>query len=301
MITKAIPVTQASLEMGSAAEKPPSGSGPYVPVKPVTTSTPSDPVTSASAIENPSPKFSKKIATLSANPKHRGAFFTEDASTKDLALATAKYKDVKVYWLVDPQSDLIYDAKFFSYGGPASVALGEMLCTLAKGMKLESACAITVPQIEGLLRDEPEVPATAAPAEEAFGSLPYLLENVKEVYASAKALALATIAMKAASDGKPRRSSFEALTEADTAWLAKPKDEQIKIIEAIIDKDVRPGLNMDGGDMHIRDLEEGQRLMIKWQGACGGCASSTGATLSFIEDSLRRQVFGGMQIIAVEE
>jgi NifU-like protein len=303
--------------MGSAAEKSPSGSGPsggngpsgsgpYVPVKPVTASTPSVPLATDSAIGNPSPdsqnrKFSKKIETLSANPKHRGAFFTEDASTKDLALATAKYKDVKVYWLVDPQSDLIYDAKFFSYGGPASVALGEMLCTLAKGMKLESACAITVPQIEGLLRDEPGTPATAAPAEEAFGSLPYLLENVKEAYNSAKALALATIAMKASSDGKPRRSSFEALTEADTAWLAKPKDEQIKIIEAIIDKDVRPGLNMDGGDLHIRDLEEGQRLMIKWQGACGGCASSTGATLSFIEDSLRRQVFGGMQIIAVEE
>jgi NifU-like protein len=251
---------------------------------------------------NPARKFSKKIETLVQGPKHRGAFFTEDASTKDLALATAKFKDIKVYWLIDPQTDLIYDAKFFSYGGPASVALGEMLCTLAKGMKVESATAFTIPQIEALLRDEAAVPATSTPAEEAFASLPPLLNAVKEAYAPAKALALATIAMKAKTgDGAPRKSAFEALTEADKTWLAKPKDEQIAAIETIIDKDIRPGLNMDGGDMHIRDLEGGERLLIKWQGACGGCASSTGATLSYIEDSLRRQVFSGMQVIPVEE
>lgn len=292
--------------MDSAAEKP----------SPALTGTDTAPTPGSLAADqgdpgvsegNPVRKFSKKIETLAQGPKHRGAFFTEDASTKDLALATAKFKDIKVYWLIDPQTDLIYDAKFFSYGGPASVALGEILCTLAKGMKVESATAFTIPQIEALLRDEAAVPATAAPAEEVFASLPPLLNAVKEAYAPAKALALATIAMKAKansgspSDGAPRKSAFEALTEADKSWLAKPKDEQIAAIETIIDKDIRPGLNMDGGDMHIRDLEDGERLLIKWQGACGGCASSTGATLSYIEDSLRRQVFSGMQVIPVEE
>ena len=273
-------MSKASLEMNSLSDKP------------------SDPTATP---EGEARKFSKKIESLAANPKHRGAFFTEDASTKDLALATAKFKDIKVYWLVDPQTDLIYDAKFFSYGGAPSVALGEMLCTLAKGMKMESASAFTIQQMEALLRDDAATPATAAPMEEVFASLPPLLVAVQEAYTPAKALSLATIAMKAASDGAPRRSAFEALTEADKDWLAKPKDDQITVIEGIIDKDIRPGLNMDGGDLHIRDLEEGQRLKIKWQGACGGCASSTGATLSFIEDSLRRQVFSGMQVIPVEE
>jgi NifU-like protein len=279
--------------MDSAAEKPPAG------LASSSGSTGTAAVSPAGMDE--ARKFSKKIETLAANPKHRGAFFTEDASTKDLALATAKYKDIKVYWLVDPQSDLIYDAKFFSYGGPASVALGELICTLAKGMKIESATSFTIPQIEALLRDDAATPATAAPMEEAFASLPPLMDAVKEAYAPAKALALATIAMKAKQDGAPRRSAFEALTEQDKSWLAKPKEEQLAAIESIIDKDIRPGLNMDGGDLHIRDLEDGERLLIKWQGACGGCASSTGATLSYIEDSLRRQVFSGMQVIPVEE
>ena len=245
-------------------------------------------------------KFSQKIATLSTNPKHRGAFFTEDATSKDLALATAKFKDIKTYWLVDPQSDLIYDAKFFSYGGPISMALGETLCNLVKGMKMETACAITLPEIDLLLRDDDGLPSTTQPMEEAFASLPPLLTHAAEVYASAKALALATIAMKASQSGQPRTSSFESLTEADEAWLKKPKEEQIEFIDSIITRDVRPGLNMDGGDLQIRDLEEGHRLFIKYQGACGSCGSSTGATLAFIEDSLRRQVFGGMQVIPVE-
>lgn len=249
-------------------------------------------------------KFSKKIETLAQSPKQRGAFFTEDASAKDMALVTAKYKDIKVYWLVDPQSDLIYDAKFFSYGGPISIALGEKLCTLVKSMKMESATSITINQLEELLRDEPGTPATAVPAEEAFGSLPPLLANAMEVYVSSKALALATAAMKASmadGNGPNRKSSFESLTQADEAWLKKAKEEQIQAIEEILTRDIRPGLNSDGGDMQIEDLEEGYRLKIKYQGACGSCGSSTGATLAFIEDSLRRQVFGGMQVIPVDD
>ena len=259
------------------------------------------PATNAPLIPSSDRKFSEKIATLSANPKHRGAFFTEDASSKDLALATSKFKDIKTYWLVDPQSDLIYDAKFFSYGGPISMAIGDILCTLAKGMKVESACAMTIAQVEALLRDDDGLPATAAPMEEAFASLPSLLTNTLEVYASAKALALATIQMKANQNGQPRKLSYESLTESDEAWMKKSKEDQIQAIDEVITRDVRPGLNMDGGDLQIRDLEDGQRLLIKYQGACGSCGSSTGATLAFIEDSLRRQIFGGMQVIPVED
>jgi NifU-like protein len=106
--------------------------------------------------------------------------------------------------------------------------------------------------------------------------------------------------VKAAQAGGAARS-FESLTAADEAWLKKPKAEQIQAVEDILTRDIRPGLNSDGGDMQVQDLEEGYRLKIKYQGACGSCGSSTGATLAFIEDSLRRQVFGGMQVIPVED
>lgn len=243
-------------------------------------------------------KFSKKIETLSANPRHRGAFFTEDATAKDLALVTAKYKDIKVYWLVDPQTDLIYDAKFFSYGGPVSMAMGEILSSLVRGMKLETACDTSVEEVDNLLRDEAGVPATNQPPEVAFANLPMLLETARETYPAAKALALASIHLRQqqAAGAGPRRSTYETLTEADNAWLAKPKQQQLDEIELVLNTDIRPGLNMDGGDLQVLDLEDGRKLTVRYEGACGNCGSSVGATLAFIEDTLRRQLFGGMVV-----
>jgi NifU-like protein len=243
-------------------------------------------------------KFSKKIENLSANPRHRGAFFTEDATAKDLALVTAKYKDIKVYWLVDPQTDLIYDAKFFSYGGPVSMAMGEILCSLVRGMRLDTACDTSVEEIDNLLRDEAGVPATNQTPDVAFANLPMLLDTARETYPAAKALALASLHLKqqqAAGNG-PRRSAYETLTEADNAWLAKPKQQQLDEIELVLNSDIRPGLNMDGGDLQVLDLEDGKKLTVRYEGACGSCGSSVGATLAFIEDTLRRQLFGGMVV-----
>ncbi len=249
---------------------------------------------------NTPPKFSQKIESLASSPKFRGAFFTEDAASKNLALVTAKYRDIKVYWLVDPYSDLIYDAKFFSYGGTLSIAMGDTLCQLAKGMKVESACSLSIAGLESMLRDTPDMPATAIPMDEAFVSLPSLLKAVLDSYPSAKAMAFATIQVKATQNPAQRTVTYADLTAADELWLKKSKEEQIATIDEIIAKDIRPGLNFDGGDLQIMDIENGAKLTIKYQGACGSCGSSTGATLSFIEDTLRRQVFGGMQVVPVE-
>jgi NifU-like protein len=255
----------------------------------------------ATAAHDAERKFSLKIENLTANPRHRGAFFTEDATAKDLALVTAKYKDIKVYWLVDPQTDLIYDAKFFSYGGPVSMAMGEILCSLVRGMKLETACDTSVDEIDNLLRDEAGVPATAQTPDVAFANLPMLLETARETYPASKALALASLQLRQQQAGAgPRRSAYETLTEADNAWLAKPKEKQLEEVELILNSDIRPGLNMDGGDLQVLDLEDGKTLKVKYEGACGSCGSSVGATLAFIEDTMRRQLFGGMNVIPVD-
>lgn len=256
------------------------------------------PETQASPAVGDERKFSRKIESLSANPRHRGAFFTEDATAKDLALVTAKYKDIKVYWLVDPQTDLIYDAKFFSYGGPVSMAMGEILCSLVRGMTLDTACDTSVEEIDNLLRDEAGVPATHQTPDVAFANLPMLLDTARETYPAAKALALASLHLRqqqAAGKG-PHRSAYESLTEADNAWLAKPKQQQLDEIELVLGSDIRPGLNMDGGDLQVLDLEDGRKLVVRYEGACGSCGSSVGATLAFIEDTLRRQLFGGMVV-----
>ncbi len=72
--------------------------------------------------------------------------------------------------------------------------------------------------------------------------------------------------------------------------------EDLKKIEEILDRTVRPGLQGDGGDMDIESYE-GNKLYIRYQGACGTCPSSTTGTLMAIESILRDEFNPEIQVI----
>jgi Fe-S cluster biogenesis protein NfuA len=82
---------------------------------------------------------------------------------------------------------------------------------------------------------------------------------------------------------------MEEMSEADRARLDK--------INEILDEQVRPYLQGDGGDLHVLGLT-GNQLTVHYQGACGSCPSSLSGTLAGIE-SLVRQLEPDMEVIAV--
>jgi NFU1 iron-sulfur cluster scaffold homolog, mitochondrial len=84
-------------------------------------------------------------------------------------------------------------------------------------------------------------------------------------------------------------ASLENLSEADRARVDK--------INEILDEQVRPYLQGDGGDLYVLGLE-GNRLTVHYQGACGSCPSSISGTLAGIE-SLVRQIEPDMEVVAV--
>jgi NFU1 iron-sulfur cluster scaffold homolog, mitochondrial len=51
-------------------------------------------------------------------------------------------------------------------------------------------------------------------------------------------------------------------------------DPEIAKINTILDNTIRPGLQMDGGDLQIVSFD-GMNLTVSYQGACGSCPSST--------------------------
>lgn len=66
-----------------------------------------------------------------------------------------------------------------------------------------------------------------------------------------------------------------------------PEDRQrLERINILLDEEVRPFLQNDGGDLHVVGLE-GNTLRIHYQGACGTCPSSISGTLRGIENLLR--------------
>jgi Fe-S cluster biogenesis protein NfuA len=66
----------------------------------------------------------------------------------------------------------------------------------------------------------------------------------------------------------------------------KALSPELQEIEAILDKTIRPGLQGDGGDIEALTYKE-NILMVKYQGACGTCPSSTTGTLEAIKSILR--------------
>lgn len=63
---------------------------------------------------------------------------------------------------------------------------------------------------------------------------------------------------------------------------------ELKAIEVILDKTIRPGLQGDGGDIQTISYEDNV-LLVRYQGACGTCPSSTTGTLEAIKGILRDQ------------
>ena len=239
-------------------------------------------------------KFSKKFDEAAAHPKYRGAYDKDDASGKGMTLVEAKFKDTKIYLLVDRVEDRIYSAKFFAYGGKVSVAIGETLCTMIKGLTLDEACSLKGGDIEVYLRDEPEISAVPESKQKAFANVEELLKVVHELYPTAKAVAEVSASIDK-NDVKALSSS--ELSMAEQAWMGLSKEDQITQINMVLDDKVRPALMSDGGNVQVLDVIDGEKVMIQYQGACGSCGSSLGATLSFMEQALRKEIHNELIVV----
>jgi len=71
-------------------------------------------------------------------------------------------------------------------------------------------------------------------------------------------------------------------------------------IELILDKTIRPGLQGDGGDIQALSYQE-NILMVKYQGACGTCPSSTTGTLEAIRAILRDELNPEIEVYIAPE
>ncbi|MCF6228575.1 MAG: Fe-S cluster assembly protein NifU [Planctomycetes bacterium] len=67
-------------------------------------------------------------------------------------------------------------------------------------------------------------------------------------------------------------------------------------IQAVLDRDIRPALAMDGGDMELVDVQ-GNTVYIELQGHCNSCSSSAQTMQFFVEDKLREHVDPNLEVI----
>lgn len=72
--------------------------------------------------------------------------------------------------------------------------------------------------------------------------------------------------------------------------------QKIKLIEEIIDREIRPQLQKDGGDIELIDIE-GDRVIIAFRGMCAGCHSAAFTRQDFIQARLREFVDPAITVV----
>src|SRR5512140_2845460 len=93
--------------------------------------------------------------------------------------------------------------------------------------------------------------------------------------------------IRAAPAASAQSAQFASAAAATPLTELSPEDQQrLYMINGLLDEQIRPYLQGDGGDLHVLGLE-GNRLTVHYQGACGSCPSSMSGTLVSIEQLLK--------------
>jgi len=96
------------------------------------------------------------------------------------------------------------------------------------------------------------------------------------------------------------RLEAERKTGARTASRKMSVIEKIRLIEQTIEREIRPLLKRDGGDIELIDVE-GNRVKVALRGMCAGCQVSHFTLKDVVEVKLREFVSGDLSVEEVRE
>jgi len=228
--------------------------------------------------------------------------------------------------------DIITDAKFKTFGCASAIASSSVLTQMVVGMSVDEAAKITNQDIAdalgGLPKEKMHCSVMGREALEAaiadyrglvlpmaegevvcecFGVTDLeIIRTIKE--SSLRSVEEITNFTKAGGGcGKCEDKLRELLqkTVSTTAELpvVKVKSkrmtslQKIKKIEEVLEREIRPGLRKDGGDIELVDVD-GDFVIVSLRGACKSCHKSQTTIKEYVEKKLRELV---LESLIVEE
>ncbi|HSW72756.1 MAG TPA: NifU family protein [Chlamydiales bacterium] len=227
--------------------------------------------------------YSKKLKTKITSFRFVGSFTPEEAKEKNMRYVKGSAGDfisVSLFWLVDVTDGVIADSKFQAFGPSCLIGAAEALSEIVLRKNYDQASRVTTDLIDQTLQNTKHDPAFP---EECYSYLNLLLSALDQAVYQCRDLPFT-----ANYENTPIQldlSSKEILANWDTLL----PEEKIKIIEQVIDKEIRPYIELDMGGVKVISLNEWE-VVIAYQGACTTCHSSTGSTLSAIQEILRSRI-----------
>lgn len=235
--------------------------------------------------------FSKKLRERLDRLHFVGFFSLEEASSKEMRLVTGKEGGLCLYWLVDESDGVIADAKFQAFGPPALVAAAEIASELVLRKTYDQASRLSGDLIDQHVRDRKE---TAAFPKEVFGALNQVLSAIDRAVHQC-----IDIPFAASFDTTPITDDFQEIPGGIPGWEQFPTEQKRKIIEEVIDKEIRPYVELDAGGVKVVHFHRDQEVGIAYEGSCTTCHSSTGSTLQAIQKILQARVHPSLQVTPV--
>ncbi len=274
-------------------------------------------------------EYTAKVQDHFINPRNVGEIKNADGvgNVGSIACGDALRLTIKV-----DENQVITDAKFKTFGCASAIASSSVLTEMLKGMKLEDAKKLTNDDIAKALGGLPKEKMhcsvmgrealEAAIADYTGAILPMAQGEVicecfgvtdLEIIRAIKENTLTSVEeitnfTKAGGgcgkcEGKLRgllAETVEGFAEHPVS-AKRPKRmttlEKIKRIEEVIEREIKPTLKKDGGDIHLIDVD-GDFVTVSLRGACANCYSSRTTLKENVEKKLREQV---IESLIVEE
>lgn len=242
----------------------------------------------------PSLPYSKKLANKMKQFRFGGYFTFKEAEEKQMRLAIGKAEKEKekvaLYWLVDESDGIIADAKFQVFGSPFLIAAAEIGCELVIRKTYDQASRISADLLDASVRDKKN---KSAFPKESDSYLNLILTAIDQAVYQCIDIPFAATDFETPIDW----SQWE-IGEPMKGWEEFPIDKKVKIIEEVIDKEIRPYVEMDAGGVKIKELNEQNELIISYEGSCTSCHSATGSTLSAIQQILKARIHPQLTVLA---
>lgn len=236
--------------------------------------------------------FTKKIRDKLDHLRFVGYFTAKEAEEKKMRLVTGREGKLCLYWLVDEADGIIADAKFQAFGPPALIAVGEIASELVLRKNYDQASRITADLLDSFVRDRSDIPAftkeTASFLNQAISAIDNAVHQCIDIPYAATDFDITPIEWDPGENpgGMP-------------GWENFTPPQKIKILEEVIDKEIRPYIELDAGGVKIVELKENGEVHIAYEGACTTCHSSTGSTLTAIQQIIKSRIHPSLTVVPV--
>jgi NifU-like protein len=247
-------------------------------------------------------EYTEKVKDHFLNPRNVG--FIDDFDGIGEVGSLACGDALKLTFKLD-EKKRIADAKFQTFGCASAIASSSALTEMIKGMTLDEAGKVTNEDIADYLGGLPKEKAIAyyrGEAEkkvegeivcECFGVTDVQIERaVRENHL--KTIEDVTDYVKAGGGCGNCHDKIQFIIDSvlGNAPRAAKKPEaltniqKIKMIDATLEREIKPALNQDGGDIELVDVE-GNRVMVKLRGTCASCQKSQVTLKHYVESKLK--------------